>query len=278
MARESGGHRGSVMKCDAVTSPAEERVFLKQYGAERSGTNYLKRLLELNFTNVVVLGSVLGWKHGLYETRSGADPHCASHEGWLEACSRGEDVFSVDGHRLPFTRAELQESIPKLRYVVSTKSLESWVRSFKQFRANNRAWCVDEVVSWCRRWLSAHERWADLLETRGGVVVEFEDLLRGFSPVLKTIESRFRLTRRGRELVNEPRIVNASTDSGLLFSAEHFDATAYQDRDGTHPIPAEIRWTIESFEPDAAKLLCRLRSAGGLWSYRVQPASETTGS
>jgi hypothetical protein len=44
---------------------AETMTIFKQYGEQRTGTNYLKRLIELNFTDVLVFGSVLGWKHGM---------------------------------------------------------------------------------------------------------------------------------------------------------------------------------------------------------------------
>lgn len=38
---------------------------LKQWGLKRTGTNYLRWLIEANFQDVRVLADVLGWKHGL---------------------------------------------------------------------------------------------------------------------------------------------------------------------------------------------------------------------
>jgi len=262
------------MNNDSGALTAQGAVFLKQYGAERSGTNYLKRLIELNFPNAVVFGSVLGWKHGLYETRNGPDAECTSHAQWLESCSMGNAVYSVDGHRLPFTTAELQESIPQLHYVVSTRPLASWVHGFKQFRARQRAWSSQEVESWSRRWLSAHEKWAVLLETHGGIVVEFEALIRDISPVLEGLQSRFRLTRRHPHFVNEPRIVKASTDSGLLFSKEHFDPKPHQNHEYKSVIPVEIHRIIESFEEEAESVLTRLRAASCEGSREFHPKRE----
>lgn len=37
---------------------------IKQYGIERSGTNYLRQLLEDNVIDVIVYVNKLGWKHG----------------------------------------------------------------------------------------------------------------------------------------------------------------------------------------------------------------------
>lgn len=252
-------------------------VYFKQYGAERTGTNYLKRLIELNFSNAVVFGSVLGWKHGLYETRNGPDPQCESHQQWLDQCTTGETVHSVDGHQLPFTQTELQESISKLNYLISTKDLRSWVYSFKQFRARQRPWSSDDVAAWCRRWVDAHGNWACLLESHGGALVEFEYLLRDITPTLEAIESRFRLIRKNREFGNEPRIVEASTDLGLLFSRMHFEPKPYQNREYLSAIPIEIHRTIEKFESGAQAQLRRLRSASEMrlvdYQSNLEPSS-----
>jgi hypothetical protein len=259
------------MSNDCGSFSVEDVVYLKQYGAERTGTNYLKRLIELNFSNAVVFGSVLGWKHGLYETQSGPDPECASHAQWLEIRSVGDEVYSVDGHLLPWTRAELQEAIPKLNYVISTKGLRSWVHSYKRFRAMDEEWNPGDVARWCRHWLSSHERWAELLEARGGILVEFEGLLRDINPVLEDFESRFRLTRTHRPFVNEPRIVKASTDLGLLFAEEPFDPTLGETCERGAPTPKVIEETIASFQADAARLRDRLRSAAGLTQDAGRP-------
>lgn len=251
---------------------AGDAVYLKQYGAERTGTNYLKRLIELNFSTAVVFGSVLGWKHGLYETQSDSDPECTSHSQWLETRSEGDKVYSVDGHRLPYTREELHEAIPKLNYVISTKDLRSWVYSYKRFRAMNVDWNPGEVAKWCRHWLSSHVRWAELLEARGGILVEFEILVRDINSVLESLESRFRLTRTHSHFVNEPRIVKASTDSGLLFADESFDPTIYESCNMPGSSPRAIEETIDSFQADAVRLRERLRSAAGFTREAVRLA------
>lgn len=41
-------------------------MYLKQYGAQRTCTNYVKVLLEQNLQDVTVLASILGWKHGAH--------------------------------------------------------------------------------------------------------------------------------------------------------------------------------------------------------------------
>jgi len=42
-------------------------IFFHQYGARRTGTNYIKELLEVNFANILVLPR-LTWKHGAMAT------------------------------------------------------------------------------------------------------------------------------------------------------------------------------------------------------------------
>ena len=39
-------------------------TYIKQYGIQRSCTNFVKLLLENNLEKSIVLSNVLGWKHG----------------------------------------------------------------------------------------------------------------------------------------------------------------------------------------------------------------------
>ena len=73
-------------------------VYFKQYGSQRTGTNYLKRLMEINFENVIVFGSVLGWKHGMYETGNGYQHKCHSHEQWIEDKTKDDRDWETQSH------------------------------------------------------------------------------------------------------------------------------------------------------------------------------------
>lgn len=39
--------------------------FIKVYGLPRCGTNYLEKLIEINFKDVFILSNILGWKHAI---------------------------------------------------------------------------------------------------------------------------------------------------------------------------------------------------------------------
>ena len=86
--------------------------YFKQYGEQRTGTNYLKSLLEINFKGVTVFASVLGWKHGMYETgnhkerwymhkdKSFPEFECDSHKEWVKkigsSCDWDRTKFTLD--------------------------------------------------------------------------------------------------------------------------------------------------------------------------------------
>ena len=44
-------------------------TYIKQYGIQRSCTNFVKVLLENNLKNTTVLTNVLGWKHGPHKDK-----------------------------------------------------------------------------------------------------------------------------------------------------------------------------------------------------------------
>lgn len=48
------------------TKPNKDTRFIKMYGLQRSGTNYLTYLINNNFKNTKVLVNIGGWKHGHY--------------------------------------------------------------------------------------------------------------------------------------------------------------------------------------------------------------------
>jgi len=40
-------------------------TFIKIYGLPRCGTNYLEKIIKMNFNDVYLLGNILGWKHDI---------------------------------------------------------------------------------------------------------------------------------------------------------------------------------------------------------------------
>ena len=140
---------------------ANKVTYFKQYGEMRTGTNYIKRLLELNFKGVEVFGSILGWKHGMYDIQNGPD-NTKSHHEWLDKQYKKGRVYSVDGYPLKYTYAQLKESISELNYIFSIKSPEAFVVSYKKFRFPNKKLHDTVIVNLCKRYNEKYTKWQEL--------------------------------------------------------------------------------------------------------------------
>ncbi len=222
-------------------------MYFKQYGAQRTGTNYLKRLMEINFEQVTVFGSVLGWKHGMYETGNGYQHKCHSHEQWIKDKTREDGrVYSVDNYPLKHTPEQLHEACGNLHYLISCKDPYAFVVSYKRFRANKQPWNEDKVTRWIHTYLQQNARWRRLYDRAPDkcIMVDYEQLICNRDVVLSTIKSKFGLTQKHEQFRNEHRVVGASTDHGLIIKKSDFDTKYYTDKQYMQEIPDNIRRTI----------------------------------
>lgn len=196
----------------------EVRVnYIKQYGAMRTGTNYLKRLLEINFNNLQVFGSILGWKHGMYETKNGPD-HTVDHKDWLNKQFKNGKVYSVDGYPLTYSYDELLESIDKLKYIINIKKPHAYVVSYKKFRFPKQQLTIERVKKLCSDYNIMYNKWKKFYENTSKLclIVTHESILYDFRHVLFNIQTSLSLIRKTDRYTDEVQPVKASTDHGLL--------------------------------------------------------------
>ena len=190
--------------------------YFKQYGEMRTGTNYLKRLLEINYLDVTVYGSILGWKHGTYDTGNAIDD-TSSHLEWLDRKTKNNIVYSVDN--IPLVKHDydtLKSSIDKLKYIFSIKRPVPFVLSFKKFRFPNRPLTKQIILNLCKRYNEKYNNWMQMYELNGGTFVSYESLLHDYKHVLFNLEIKYKLVRLNEKLRDEKRPVKASTDVGLI--------------------------------------------------------------
>jgi len=104
--------------------------YLKQYGLERSGTNYIAAVIESCFEQVKVLVNVLGWKHG-----DPGDPEWDSSL-WHRKGTKG--TVSVPKEPLvsneEFVQIRAAHESGRLGYILCVKDPYSWIKSINQFR------------------------------------------------------------------------------------------------------------------------------------------------
>lgn len=233
-------------------------VFFKQYGEQRTGTNYIKHLIELNFHNSIVFASVLGWKHGLYEIGNGYQCTCTSHEEWLKRQHRNGIVYSVDGHPLKFNADFLRSALGQLNYIVSMRDIYQWLYSYKQFRYTQVPWAIADAKRWCERYIQSYLKWVELLEENGGTVIHHSSLLIDCEGMLTSFEKKFNLSRKSAQIQNEMYVVRASTDLGINLSNEiRINTKAELER--LKNLPPAIAAVVDGYLPEVHQIIDRLK-------------------
>lgn len=206
--------------------------YFKQYGEMRTGTNYLKRLIELNFKQVTVFGSVLGWKHGMYDTNNTPDD-TTDHYEWIKKKTKNGDVYSVDNHKLPYKPEQLSEIVPQLNYLFCIKNPHAFVVSYKKFRFPNKKLHDTVILNLCKRYNDKYRRWLEFIKSNMAIsiVIPYETMLMNYTHVLFNIEQKYKLDRIRDKYTDERSPVNASTDHGLLIDRKSsFNKDFYIER------------------------------------------------
>ena len=70
-------------------------TYIKQYGIQRSCTNFVKVLLENNLENTTVLTNVLGWKHGPHKDKIDWEGKDWNVGGKLEEYVSSEELLNI---------------------------------------------------------------------------------------------------------------------------------------------------------------------------------------
>jgi hypothetical protein len=192
------------------------RVFLKQYGARRTGTNYLRSLIRMHYQDVVPLMHILGDKHSPpapFETlwrdaQSAADPAltfatAASTYAPAESThlEREEQRRELERLAAPLGRAYAEGA---LGFVVSIKDPYAWVSSIARYRSwipwHDRTTIlgpelVERITAACAEFNSVYASWLTLPRAE---VVRHEELLADPDAVLRRLEACFGLQRHGQ--------------------------------------------------------------------------------
>jgi hypothetical protein len=118
-------------------------IFFQQYGARRTGTNYLQALVEHNFNNVLLL-STFHWKHGHRKTQDEMirrvypqypDLDVVSLHCYKGICGKNDEIFS-----------DLSSAVidNKMKTIVSVKDPYAWIDSMWRWSINTIEKNVEE--------------------------------------------------------------------------------------------------------------------------------------
>ena len=215
-------------------------IWLKQWGLKRSGTNYCRWLIEENFREARVLGSIGGWKHGP------PGPLVRDKAIWW----RGRPP-----RRRPSVLARLDEimtaqSSGEIRHLLCIRHPGSWICSFFRFelqatKGSIQAAKAAAIVAQIKAWNNRTKRFIEFAEQdrEKRLIVRYEDLWP--HPDLTPFEVEIGLNRHSGQMKIPERRVKDGNDShstGELLLKESFRAGDWR---------SELGWLLPAVQAEA---------------------------
>ncbi|HEU4880732.1 MAG TPA: hypothetical protein VFT45_00765, partial [Longimicrobium sp.] len=214
--------------------------FLKQYGERRTGTNYLRFLVQANFQDVAVLMHVLGDKHGppspfdalWRQAQCCADP--AREFVWRATFEPPWRALADEAGRREVVRLAAPVAAAfaagELGFLLSVKNPYAWALSLRRF-LRWPAPAPARLARACQRFNEVHGAWLELSRQRPCCVVRHEDLVDDPEGVLRTVGARFGLRRRDAALEDAHERMSAQfwDDTPIETTGEPFDRGYYRD-------------------------------------------------
>jgi len=242
------------------------RVFIKQYGEERTGSNYLRAAILANYADPELLIHLLGDKHTApaplsevrLETASDEDPAYA----FVATATFGVPAFATH----PWIEDQIAEirrvAVPltdafdrgELRYLISIKEPYAWAVSLaeaKGFMTRNMPLppqFEQPLASACRRFNRVYAAWIALADAHpdAACIVRHEDVVRDPDLVIRTVAKQFALRRRESDWEHIDRVVLPAQWDGWTSSRSEnpFDRAYYLERRYLDRIPHAHRRII----------------------------------
>lgn len=168
-------------------------TYVKQYGIQRSCTNFVKILLENNLEDTVVLTNIMGWKHGPHKEKVDWDGKDWDGKDWDAGQSVENYVSAGDLERI-----KEEYEAERIHYVICLKDPYAWLMSYskysnrqdkvrslrglvsegQKFAARKRGIRLGEIGGYLEKWNMLHLNWAGLNDENSKcTTTKFEDLL-----------------------------------------------------------------------------------------------------
>ncbi len=205
------------------------RIFVKQQGAMRTGTNLVKFALEENFTNVSVLVNIGRWKHATADT-----PFNWSGIDW-EGEGRSVDVLTRISQE-DLEAARLACDTEELRYAINVRNVYSWLGSYLRFTHEDETRPLppltdlppERIIEAIEQWNTLYRSYLPLLtDENRAMLFRLEDLLTDYTATLNRAWRLWGLNPRHARYVKPERYMRLGIDgqsrSELLHPTLSFD-------------------------------------------------------
>lgn len=160
---------------------------IKQYGLERSGTNYIKALLEINLEDVRVLSNLYGHKHKKFDiTEDKVQKYNPKKDKNVKTDLSDQDLKVI---KELFINKEIN-------YIVSFKDPFSWVLSCHNYLGKGKPLSDKLIKKYITRWNVVNRDWIDKIlnnKNLNSIGVIYDDLLLNPSNVIDKISKSFNL-------------------------------------------------------------------------------------
>ena len=153
--------------------------YAKVVGLLRSGTNYLDKLLHVNFRTILLGEREMGWKHGpcQYEISSDFIFICKNPYSWIVSFKHWEEIHS------------------RIGTISLTEFLESPV-SHPEFR---KVWGAKDVID---AWNKALNSWMRYEGRSNTLFIKYENLICDFENQMKLIRNKLKYHPKNADFVN----------------------------------------------------------------------------
>ena len=248
----------------SVSNQSHNNVFIKIYGLQRSGTNYLEWLLRNNLKDVHVLVDETGWKHGFV-------PDTIDWGGydWSDPDMPLPDKHQFAErrrHRLGGLMEQLVEAVEngELRYCIVSKDPYSWYASYARYTASPCSPVRSELIE---HWCALNRHWYQYSRTNEArsCFLRYSDLLERPRDTIAGLCRQFGISFSSQEFRNCEYTMSAfeGTPQSNLFHYGYYLNRQYLEE-----------FSKEDLALFAAKLPSELMDKLG---YEIQPVNERAG-
>ena len=218
-------------------------TYIKQYGIQRSCTNFVKLLLENNLERSIVLSNVLGWKHGPHKKEVNWNG-----DDWDPQNKKIETYLSLD---------ELEEikkayKSNEIKYLICLKDPYAWLVSYSKYdnrpdkirslggllnesrKLMNRKKGVnrDKIPEYLEMWNKLHQNWMNLTDHSNCTYTKYENLLENPKEEVERLAKFFKTKTNNEFYVPEGRMKRGGEKIDKNNSTENkiFDSSYYIER------------------------------------------------